>query len=96
MARRSDPVHMSSYARTAARSLGRLANTDTEALAALAALQAEVAELLAGAVAAQLDDGCSWAEVADATGISRQLAMHRWGKVARSRRPAGAQPAAVR
>lgn len=96
MARKTDPNHMTGYARQAVRSLGRLAGTDTEALAGLAELQAELAELVAQAVAQHLDDGASWGEVADATGITRQGAMRRWGNVARSNRPRGAQPAAVR
>lgn len=96
MARKTNPDEVRSFARSGNRSLGRLARTDTNALTALVAVQAEVEELLAQAVAAQLADGASWADIARATGLSRPGAMHRWGGRAKSTRPRGAQVAALR
>lgn len=57
-----------------------------EALAAVAALRRHADQLEAGAVASAIGQGWSWAQVAQALGVSRQAAHKRHARrVARAR-----------
>jgi hypothetical protein len=57
----------------------RCADADPEDLVELLALQVEVTNAINAAVAGLREQGCSWAEIARATGTSRQAAHKRWG-----------------
>lgn len=58
----------------------RVADSDEHELAALLALQGELADAIAAAVAGQRAHGRSWADIARATGTSREACYMRWGK----------------
>lgn len=59
----------------------RCADADPEDLVELLALQVDVDVAIAAAVAGLRSQGCSWADIARATGTSRQAAQQRWATV---------------
>lgn len=60
----------------------RVADADPEDLAELLGLQAELDQAIVTAVHGMRNThGASWADIARATGTSRQAAAMRWGKV---------------
>ena len=68
----------------------RVADADPEDLAQLLAIRAELDAAIAAGVAGQrATHGRSWADIATATGTTRQAAAMRWGtKAATTHRPA--------
>lgn len=60
----------------------RAGEGDEPELAELMSLEAVLAEVIADAVIAQHEAGRSWAEIALATGTSRQAVAKRWGRAA--------------
>lgn len=60
----------------------RVADSDPEDLAELLALQADLDQAIATAVHGMRNThGASWADIARATGTTRQAAAMRWGRV---------------
>lgn len=58
----------------------RVGDADVEDLATMLALRDELDEAIASAVQAQRQQhGRSWADIAQATGATRQAAQKRWG-----------------
>lgn len=57
----------------------RVAAADPDDLRELLALRAELDAAISVAVAGQRSTGYSWANIADAAGISRQAAQQKWG-----------------
>ena len=58
----------------------RVGEGDEYELAEFIALQSELDQALADAVAGQRANGKSWAAIATATGTTRQGAQQRWGR----------------
>lgn len=82
MSRRKGKVETTEYLRAARRFIvgagRRVADSDPIDLADLLALEGVLAEAIQGAVDGQRERGFSWAEIAEATGKTRQAAFQRW------------------
>lgn len=58
----------------------RVAEADEPELSALLGIRAEIETAIATAVEGQRARGRSWADIAAATGTTRQAAFQRWGR----------------
>ena len=81
--RRRDVVENDEYAAFVRRIIRayarRIATGDVEALTDMVALSAELDAAIAAAVIGLRGVGCSWTEIGDRLGITRQAAQQRWG-----------------
>lgn len=84
MSARGDHSEFVAFARRIMRALSRrMAISDPEDLAELLALQQELDLAIDGAVRGLRASGFSWAEIARATGTSRQAVHARWASKCR-------------
>lgn len=79
MAAQGDHSEFLSFARRIIRAAARrVGDADPEDLAEMLALRAALDEAIEAAVAGMRGNGFSWAEIARATGTTRQAAHARW------------------
>ena len=78
---KTEPDEQGRFLSRMVRAFGRrVGGTDPQGLAAMAQVDADLAEAMERAVHALRDQGFSWSEIAAPLGISKQAAAQRWGE----------------